>query len=47
MTTDELRRQVALRIASLPVQAQNRQRAIEALLRGRAAVGGPPKGIGV
>lgn len=48
MTALELLARVRVRMMTLPRRAADRQRAIDALLRGRAAVGGPPqKGPGV
>jgi hypothetical protein len=43
MTEAELIRRTAAVMLRLPQQAQQRQQAINALLRGRAAVGGPVK----
>ena len=42
MTAEQLRQRVASRMATPPTEAGQRQRAIRAMLRGRAAVGGPP-----
>lgn len=42
MRPADLDAQVAARIATLPQQAQMRQAAIAAMLRRRAAKGGPP-----